>query len=171
VLIAPTAIMITFGFKKYFISLIETIIIYPEEYYSNINKAYHKDETNLHLKTVVFSWQDFEQGYKIGDDNLNLGIHEFGHAIHLNAFNNTDSSSIIFRQEFEQLTNYLQNNESVRLELMASKYFRTFAYAAHFEYFEVLLENFIETPMAFKTQFSELYNYIKRMLNFKFAGY
>jgi hypothetical protein len=100
-----------------------------------------------------------------------LGIHEFGHAIHLNAFNNTDSSSIIFRQEFEQLTNYLQNNESVRLELMASKYFRTFDYVTHFEYFEVLLENFIETPIAFKTQFSELYNYIKRMLNFKFAGY
>jgi hypothetical protein len=54
---------------------------------------------------------------------------------------------------------------------MASKYFRTFDYVTHFEYFEVLLENFIETPIAFKTQFSELYNYIKRMLNFKFAGY
>jgi Mlc titration factor MtfA (ptsG expression regulator) len=171
VLIASTAIMLTFGFKKYLIDLIDTIIIYPKIYYSNINETYHKGETNPKLKAIVFSWEDFKHGYKIGDDNLNLGIHEFGHAIHLNAFSNNDVSSLIFNQGFQKLTDYLQNNEAVRQDLIVSKYFRAYAYTDHFEFFAVLLENFIETPSEFKSQFPELYNYIKQMLNFNFAGY
>ncbi len=171
VLIAATAVMLTFGFRNYLIDLIEMIIIYPKAYYSQVNETYHKGETNPHLNAIVFSWEDFKHGYKIGDDNLNLGIHEFGHAIHLNAFRNDDVSSLIFNQGFEDLTNYLQNNETVRKELIASKYFRAYAYTNHFEFFAVLLENFIETQLEFKSQFPELYICMKRMLNFKFAGY
>ena len=170
-LIAATAVMLTFGFRKYLIDLIDTIIIYPKTYYSKINETYHKGETNPLLKAIVFSWEDFEHGFKIGDDNLNLGIHEFGHAIHLNAFRDNDLSSLIFKQGFENLTSYLQNQESVRKSLIASKYFRAYAYTNQFEFFAVLLENFIETPLEFKSQFPKLYNYMKEMLNFKFAGY
>ncbi|BAO76172.1 hypothetical protein WPG_1942 [Winogradskyella sp. PG-2] len=170
-LISSTAVMLTFGFRNYLIDIIETIIIYPKAYYSQINETYHKGEINPHLKTIVFSWEDFKHGYKIGDDNLNLGIHEFGHAIHLNAFRNDDVSSLIFNQGFEDLTTYLQNHEAVRKDLIASKYFRTYAYTNHFEFFAVLLENFIETPLEFKSQFPDLYNYIKLMLNFSFAEY
>lgn len=170
-LIAATAVMLTFGFRNYLIDIVETIIIYPKVYYSQINEAYHKGETNPQLKIIVFSWEDFKHGYHIGDDNLNLGIHEFGHAIHLNAFRDDDVSSLIFSKGFEDLTAYLQNNEAVRQDLIASKYFRTYAYTNHFEFFAVLLENFIETPLEFKSQFPELYNYLKQMLNFKFAGY
>lgn len=171
VTIATTAIFLTFGFKKYLLDIVETVIIYPKKYYSQISETFHKGETNPQLKAIVFSWEDFKQGYKIGDDNLNLGIHEFGHAIHLNASINNDISSLIFNQGFKKLTTYLQNNETVRLNLIASKYFREYAYTNQFEFFAVLLENFIETPIEFKSQFPELYNYMKQMLNFKFAGY
>ena len=171
VLISATAVMLTFGFRNYLIDIVETIIIYPKAYYSQINEVYHKGETNPQLKTIVFSWEDFKQGYHIGDDNLNLGIHEFGHAIHLNAFKNNDISSLIFKQGFEDLTNFLQSHEHVRKNLIASKYFRAYAYTNHFEFFAVLLENFIETPLEFRSQFPELYKYLKQMLNFKFAGY
>ena len=107
----------------------------------------------------------------IGDDNLNLGIHEFGHAIHLNAARKSDVSSLIFNKGFKSLTEYLQNHESVRKDLIASKYFRAYAYTNYFEFFAVLLENFIETPIEFKSQFPQLYSYMQQMLNFKFAGY
>ena len=170
-LIASTAVMLTFGFRNYLIDIIETIIIYPKSYYSQINETYHKGETNPQLKAIVFSWQDFEHGYKIGDDNLNLGIHEFGHAIHLNAFRNDDISSLIFNQGFENLTTYLHKHETIRQNLITSKYFRAYAYTNHFEFFAVLLENFIETPIEFKSQFPELYSYMKQMLNFKLLGY
>ena len=140
-------------------------------YYSKINEMQHKGETNPQLKTIVFSWEDFRKGYQIGNDNLNLGIHEFGHAIHLNAFSASDISSIIFNQGFENLTTYLQNHKRVRERLIATRYFRAYAYTNHFEFFAVLLENFIETPHEFKSQFPKLYDYLKRMLNFNFAHY
>jgi Mlc titration factor MtfA (ptsG expression regulator) len=171
VLISATAVMLTFGFRKYQIDLFNTILIYPKAYYSKMNETYHKGETNPKLRTIVFSWEDFKKGYHIGDDNLNLGIHEFGHAIHLNAFTDNDISSQIFNQGFDNLTHYLQHHKMVREDLIASKYFREYAYTNHFEFFAVLLENFIETPVEFKNQFPRLYNIMKQMLNFKFAGY
>lgn len=171
VLISATAIMLTFGFRKYKIDLIDKVIVYPKAYYSKTNEVFHKGETNPQLKAIVFSWEDFKHGYKIGDDNLNLGIHEFGHAIHLNAANNDDISSLIFNEGFDRLTSYLQNHEAVRQKLIASKYFRAYAYTNQFEFFAVILENFMETPLEFKNQFPKLYYYLKQMLNFNFAGY
>ncbi|WP_178990315.1 zinc-dependent peptidase [Winogradskyella schleiferi] len=168
VLMAATSIMLTFGFRKYLLDILKTVIIYPKAYYSTINETHHKGETNPQLKAIVFSWEDFKQGYHIGDDNLNLGIHEFGHAIHLNASLNNDVSSVIFNQGFHNLITYLQNHQTVRENLIASKYFRAYAFTNHFEFFAVLLENFIETPSEFKSQFPELYKYIRQMLNFKF---
>ena len=170
-LISATAVMLTFGFRNYLIQLIDKVIIYPKAYYSNLNETYHKGETNPQLKAIVFSWEDFKSGYHIGDDNLNLGIHEFGHAIHLNAFSKRDVSSEIFRDGFNTLANYLQEHKMVRDSLIASKYFRAYAYTNQFEFFAVLLENFIETPNEFKAKLPELYTYMRQMLNFNFAGY
>lgn len=171
VLISATAVMLTFGFRNYLIELVDVILIYPKAYYSEINEVYHKGETNPQMRTIVFSWEDFLKGYHIGDDNLNLGIHEFGHAIHLDAVRNDDVSSLIFKQGFTDLTNFLQHHKMVRQDLIASKYFREYAYTNHYEFFAVLLENFIETPEQFKSQFPRLYNYMRQMLNFKFASY
>jgi len=170
-LISATAVMLTFGFRNYLIELIDKVIVYPTAYYSNLNETYHKGETNPQLGSIVFSWEDFKKGYHIGDDNLNLGIHEFGHAIHLNAFGKRDISSKIFRDGFNKLASYLQDHKGVRDSLINSKYFRAYAYTNQFEFFAVLLENFIETPNDFKDKFPELYGYMKQMLNFNFAGY
>lgn len=170
-LISATAVMLTFGFRNYIIELIDKIIVYPKAYYSNLNETYHKGETNPQLKAIVFSWEDFKKGYHIGDDNLNLGIHEFGHAIHLNAFGKNDISSEIFKDGFNKLATYLQEHKMVRNNLTTSKYFRAYAYTNQFEFFAVVLENFIETPDEFRNKFPELYGYMKQMLNFNFAGY
>ncbi|WP_246277440.1 zinc-dependent peptidase [Winogradskyella ursingii] len=171
VLISATAVMLTFGFRNYKIKIIDHIVVYPMAFYSYSNKVYHKGETNPNLKTVVFSWEDFLQGYEIGNDNLNLGIHEFGHAIHLNAMSRGDVSSLIFIEGFKELTTYLQNHQEIRQDLLQSKYFRAYAFTNQYEFFAVLLENFIETPREFKSQFPHLYQYLKQMLNFNFGGY
>ncbi|WP_111682140.1 zinc-dependent peptidase [Winogradskyella tangerina] len=170
-LISATAVMLTFGFRKYKLELFDKIIIYPEAYYSRLNDAYHQGETNPQHGAIVFSWEDFKKGYHVGDDNLNLGIHEFGHAIHLNAFSNDDISSEIFKRGFKEIISYLENNPDVRQELISSKYFRAYAYTNHYEFFAVILENFIETPTEFRSRFPELYKYVRQMLNFRFAGY
>lgn len=171
ILISSTAVMLTFGFRDFYIGLIDKIFVYPNTFYSITNKEYHKGEFNPRLKALVLSWNDFKQGYIIGDDNLNLGIHEFAHAIHLNSIKEKDVSSTIFRDSFNELTSLLTNNELLRKKLISIKYFREYAYTNQFEFVAVLIEYFIETPLEFRNQFPKIYNKVKRMLNFDFAGY
>ena len=70
-----------------------------------------------------------------------------------------------------ELTTLLSDNEDLRQELIASRYFRDYAYTNQFEFLAVIIENFIETPSDFRTQFPMVYDKTKQMLNFGFAGY
>ncbi|MEZ4793711.1 MAG: zinc-dependent peptidase [Gelidibacter sp.] len=171
VLISATAAMLTFGFRDYYIGLISHIFIYPSEFYSTTNDSYHKGEFNPKLETLVLSWKDFQKGFDIDDDNVNLGIHEFAHAIHLNSIKERDVSSTIFSDSFKELTDLLSNEEALRKALIESKYFREYAYTNQFEFVAVIIETFIESPEEFRTQFPEVYKKTKQMLNFNFAGY
>lgn len=171
VLVSATAAMVTFGFRDFYIGLMDKIFVYPDEFYSNMNDAYHKGEFNPRLNALVISWEHFEQGFNISNDNLNLGIHEFAHAIHLNSMKERDVSSTIFKDSFKELTDYLSENKSLRDELIASEYFRDYAFTNQFQFLAVVIESFIETPTEFKNQFPKIYSYTKQMLNFNFAGY
>ncbi|WP_166966121.1 zinc-dependent peptidase [Yeosuana marina] len=171
VLISSTAVMLTFGFRDFYIGLINKIVIYPNKFYSRINKEYHKGEFNPKLKALVLSWEDFKLGYKTTNDNINLGIHEFVHAIHLNSLNERDISSTIFSDSFKELTELLSENKLLRDELVQSKYIRNYAFTNQFEFLAVVIESFIETPKEFKLHFPEVYFKIHQMLNFNFAGY
>ncbi len=171
VLISATAIMLTFGFRKYLISTITTLVIYPDEYYSSFNDDYHKGEFNPRLGALVLSWKHFLEGYNNENDNINLGIHEMMHAIHLNSMRQTDISAFIFKKKHAQLTDYLALNESIRVNLINNDYFRDYAFTNQYEFLAVIVENFIETPNDFKRQFPIIYNKIKGMLNFCFPGY
>lgn len=171
VLISATAVMLTFGFKNYKLPIVRTILVYPESFYSKQNEQFHKGEMNPKLGVIALSWKDFKHGFDIDNDNLNLGIHEFGHAIHFNSYKNNDVSSLIFRDGFKDLKSYLKSNEAKRRELIQTKYFREYAYTNEFEFVAVLIECFFETPLEFKTSFPRIYNYVKLMLNFNFAGY
>jgi len=171
ILVSATAVMLTFGFRDFYIGLIDKIFVYPDEFYSNANHAYHKGEFNPKLGALVISWKHFEEGFDIGNDNLNLGIHEFAHAIHMNSIKERDVSSTIFKDSFKELTNFLSDNKPLRDELIASKYFRDYAYTNHFEFLAVIIESFVETPVEFKSQFPKIYSLTRQMLNFNFAGY
>lgn len=170
-LIGATAVMLTFGMKKYTIAIIERIIVYPSEFYSTMSDAYHKGEFNPKLNAIVFSWKDFVEGYQDEDDNLNLGIHEFTHAIHFNSLTERDYSSKIFKRSYNRLTLFLSQNEDLRVKLIESKYFRDYAFTNQFEFLAVLIENFIETPENFKSHFPNLYRKVKQLLKFNFAQY
>lgn len=165
VLIASTGVMLTFGMRNYLFDVLDTIIIYPSQYYSSINQNYHKGEFNPHLKAVVFSWEDFELGYKINDDNLNLGIHEFCHVLHFNARRNENVSDIMFLKTFEEIQNDLEISSN-RERLIQSDYFRVYAYTNQYEFLAVIIEHFFESPQIFKQEFSKLFDKVSIMLNY-----
>ncbi len=171
VLISATAVMLTFGFRDFYVPILSKIVIYPSNFYSRINKAYHKGEFNPKLQTLVISWEGFLQGFDDENDNLNLGIHELTHAIHFNSIKERDVSSVIFSDTLKELSALLSTDSSLRDRLKTSDYFRKYAFTNQFEFLAVVIENFIETPLEFRSQFPHIYNKVKQMLNFRIKGY
>lgn len=171
VLVSATAIMLTFGFRNYLIQFVKRIIIYPTEYYSRFSKTLNKGEFNPRLKTLVLSWDNFLEGYRIDNDKLNLGIHEFAHAIHFNSIKAEDINSIIFVDTFNALRTKLNEDVKLKQALEHSELLRDYAFTNDSELLAVLIETFIESSVEFKQQFPSIYALVKQMLNFKFSGY
>jgi len=170
VLIAATGCMLSFGRKNYGYRLIEYILVYPEEFYSTINEAYHKGEFNPKGKALVLSWKDFEEGYDISNDNRNLGIHEFMHAMQLEAKHGSDGDSDRFEKQFQNVLKQLTKPE-IKDKLIDTRYFRDYAFTNQYEFMAVMAEYFFESPKEFKNIFPELYGYTKKLLNFNFVNY
>jgi len=169
-LIAATAIMITFGRKHYSYELVDQILIYPDVFYSNANDAYHKGEFNPMQRAIVFSWKDFVHGYQITDDNLNVGIHEFVHALQIGAMKSDDIDSLRLERVFQRILRRLTQQE-VKDKLDEVKYFRAYAFTNQYEFMAVMIEYFFESPEDFRMHFPELYNHVRILLNYNMAGY
>jgi MtfA peptidase len=165
VLIAATAVMLTFGMRKYLFEVIDKIIVYPSIYLS-VTEEYHKGEFNPRMKAVVFSWEDFQQGFETGNDNLNLGIHEFSHVVHYHGMKNEDSSAILFARMYKRITEELKDPAN-KQKLIDSNFFRIYAYTNEFEFLAVILEHFFESPKEFRSEFPELFEKVRTMINFK----
>lgn len=166
IIIAGTYTMLTFGMRDYLVDLFQTIIIYPSAYFSNANQQYHKGEFNPMMKVVAFSWEDFIQGHKTTNDNINLGLHEFSHVLHFNCLKSNNPSSIIFFDEFNKVIEYYKD-EYLNKKLSENGYFRAYAYQNQFEFLSVVLEHFFETPIIFKSKYPELYQNVCLMINFE----
>jgi len=170
ILIASVGCMLSFGRKNYNYNLIKYILIYPKAFYSSVNDAYHKGEFNPGGRALVLSWEDFEIGYEITNDNRNLGIHEFMHAMQLEAKKGRDIDSSRFLKEFQKILKRLTHNE-VKNKLDETRFFREYAFTNQYEFMAVITEYFIESPEEFKQNFPQLYQHIKNVLNFRFIGY
>lgn len=166
IIIAGTYVTLTFGMRQYLIERFDKIIIYPEKYFSTINEEYHKGEYNPMMKAVVFSWEDFLLGHQTSNDNVNLGLHEFSHVLHFHALKSNDPSAIIFYDEFNAISKYYRD-ATLFSELISKDYFREYAYQNQFEFLAVVLEHFFESPEIFQKKFPELYDRVKKMINFK----
>lgn len=165
ILISATFVMLTFGMRHYLINIFDRIIVYPESYFSTINQEYHKGEFNPRMKALVFSWKDFQEGFQFENDNLNLGLHEFAHALYFHGLKGRDQSSIVFSDAYGEIKEYLVQ-PNILNNLVASNYFRIYAYTNQVEFLAVVLEHFFETPQIFKKEFPELYENVRVMINF-----
>lgn len=170
VLIAATGCMVSFGRKNYDYGLIDFVLIYPEEFFSNVNDRYHKGEFNPRERALVLSWRHFKEGYEISNDNLNLGIHEFMHAMQLESKNSRDLDSNRFSKQFQNILRTL-TQEEVRQKLDKTRFFREYAFTNQYEFMAVLAEYFFESPTDLKEEFPEIYDATRKLLNLRYAGY
>ncbi|AOW21626.1 zinc-dependent peptidase [Urechidicola croceus] len=165
-LVAATAVKLTFGYRRFLFSRINTIIIYPNNYFSNITQQYHKGETNPKYRTIALSWEDFKEGLKIENDNLDLGIHEFTHALHFSFLSERSFSASHFKESYKKLLLFLEDKEEQK-KLIETGYLREYAYENQYEFLAVLVEHFFESPTKFQNYHPEIYSHVRQILNWK----
>ncbi|WP_430967261.1 zinc-dependent peptidase [Spongiimicrobium sp. 2-473A-2-J] len=165
-LLSATAVMLTLGMADFLILSIKKILVYPAAYYSPLTKQDHNGEYHPGLKTLVFSAEHLMEGFRIGNDNMNLAVHEFAHAISFNVANKLNVRSYIFLIGMRQIKRLLSDsNFNNRMD--QSAYFRSYGRTNIHEFFAVSVENLMETPGAFRRQFPKLFGILRRMLNLK----
>ncbi len=163
VLIAASAVQLTFGLPNVYLRLFRRILVYPNDYYSSITKRYHKGEVNPRFGMIVLSWQSFIDGYIEPNDSKNLGLHEMAHALRFENLIRSEDYPPYEAELLEQFDEYSQKicNDP---EFAGQTFFRPYACTDAHEFFSVAVENFFERPEDFKNQLPDLYKILARLL-------
>lgn len=157
VVIAGCITQLTFGFKQAYLPFLKGIGIYPNVFYSKLLRADVKGMA-MGNGIVFMSYSDFVNGYKLGKDTYNLGLHEFAHILQLQA----EELSLFD----ERLSSYFEKWKSIGHPVFESMraqddhFFRDYASTNFAEFFSVCIENFFEVPEAFEKEFPELYYHL-----------
>ena len=164
VLIAASAVQLTFGLPEVYLEHFNTILVYPNDYYSSITKRFHRGEVNPRFGIIVLSWQSFIDGYINPTDSLNVGLHEMAHALRL--------ENIIRDEEYhffdEELMDKFDEYARKACDVMSHEehpFLRPYACTNAHEFFSVAVENFFERAQGFKQALPELYAILSKLLN------
>ncbi|MBI3517936.1 MAG: zinc-dependent peptidase [Bacteroidetes bacterium] len=165
--IAAAAVQLTLGLETWDLSHFSQILVYPGEYKNPQTGKMHKGETNMG-GFMCFSWKDFVSGNQTPDDKINLGLHEFGHALRFNGVRG-DSTDYFFENYFKRWL-ACAAKEFMKMRKGLPSIFRQYGAVNINEFFSVVVETFFETPLKFKDYFPELYKHTSILLNQTFAN-
>ncbi|MFH0865324.1 MAG: zinc-dependent peptidase [Bacteroidota bacterium] len=162
-LVADSAIKLTFGLKDYKFQKFPKIIIFKGDFFSDFSKSQNKGETNP-AGAIVFSWRDLLEGDANDMDGINLGLHEFAHALMIQNIGVSGWEDEYFLYKTELLYNFYNNSEKLD-NVRTHHLFREYAFRNEMEFFSVAIEHFFEGPHRIKSDLPELYSILSRMLN------
>ncbi|MEZ4799217.1 MAG: zinc-dependent peptidase [Flavobacteriales bacterium] len=156
-LISSVIARLTFGIKYGFdLPRFEVIQVFPKEFYSRLFEQHVKGLT-VGTGSILMSWQDFESGFSDDDDRINLGLHEFAHALKIE-FDHFDG--------VPEWTRWLVLSEEIRKRVLEGEthYFRKYAGSNFNEFFAVSVECFFEQPHQFRDEYPMLYDSLSGLL-------
>lgn len=156
ILIGATLTMVTFGWKRLKLAHFHTILIYPNPYFSTINRTYHKGEVNPKHGLIIISWRSFVEGLADFEDGVNLGIHEVAHALKLANFIHSDGEREFNPQAWEEYKKWVPA-EIQKIQLGNPTIFRDRGGVDEHEFFAVVVETFFEKSEEFKAYNPKFY--------------
>jgi Mlc titration factor MtfA (ptsG expression regulator) len=163
ILIAASAIQITFGFPSLYFRHFDTILLYPDAYRSTITGNYHHGEVNTR-GIIVLSWSRFLEGYHIDNDGRNLGLHEMAHALKIADAIHSDDYDFLDSALMRTFIS-LARAEMQRINGGEKSFFRDYAATDDHEFFAVAVENFFERPEAFRQSHPQMFKVLTELLN------
>lgn len=157
-LLSASMAQLTFGFTDYRLSNFKKVILYPSIFYSKFIEA---DVKGLTYGTgyVYLSWTHFEHGYEHTDDKLNLGLHEFAHALMLDKPKHFDSESFDL---LEKMANFIK--EEVVFSGVSDSLFRDYGLTNMHEFWAVAVEVYFEKPLDLSARYPRLYRVMCSLL-------
>ena len=163
VLISASAVQLTFGLHEIYLTHFDRILIYPNSYYSTINRRYHKGEVNPHWGTIALSWKDFLEGFEQPASAINLGLHEMAHALHLEDKIVNRNRSFL-NEKLLDAYQVLSRNIIEKIRNGEDNFFRKYAGHNEEEFFAVSIETFFEKPEEFLAHHPKLYHTLAGLL-------
>jgi Mlc titration factor MtfA (ptsG expression regulator) len=137
-------------------TMYEKVIVYEDDYFSQINQTYHKGEVNPGLGIIVFSWKSILIGLSRSDDGLNILVHEFAHALRLEHLMKHQNYVIFDEEDFERV-NEISKAELENMRSSENHFLRRYAATNIDEFFAVASESFFERPLEMKHHVPEIY--------------
>lgn len=162
-LIASAAIQLTFGLPNVTLKHFNKIIVYPDDYYSEINRQHHRGEVNPRLKAIVVSWRAFVEGYSNPHDGINLGLHEMAHALKLENIIQNGEHHFFDLAEYDKWLE-LAKAEMAKIKQGEESIFREYASVDEDEFFATGMEIYFEQPHKLFDYNPELYKSLSNLL-------
>lgn len=162
VTLAAAAVQLTLGLDVWDLDYFSQILIYPSEYQNPQTRQMHKGETNMG-GFMCFSWNDFLKGNQTPDDKINLGLHEFGHALRFSGIQGHETD-YFFDNYFKRWL-ACASREYTKMRKGYASILRKYGAVNINEFFSVVIETFFEKPSEFKANLPELYHHSSILLN------
>lgn len=162
IIVLSALVQLTFGLNKFDVSSFDFVVLYPRSFYSKYLNARVKGLTNR-KGTVALSWLDTVKGIHDPQDNPNLALHEWSHALLIDYVDDhTNWLYTQFNSHIERSESYFETAIEQRED---HEYLRSYAFTNEHEFFAVCVEHFFETPATFAEALPELYDIMCSLLN------
>jgi hypothetical protein len=161
-IVSASAVQLTIGLDTWDYDYFMHIIIHPQKFLNKPTQQHFKGETNLN-GYIKLSWLSFINGYKDSHDNVNLGIHEFSHALRFNSIRGNEQdyyTKYFFMMwlgtAYEAFYHIKQGKQSI---------FREYGGANINEFISVCFEHYFESPQQIKEAYPHLFYNTAILLN------
>lgn len=160
-LIAASAVQLTLGLECWEMDYFDLIIVHPQDYKGNTGLKF-SGETNL-AGYVKLSWKTFLRGYTFNSDNINLGLHEFSHALHFSGLKGGEQDYFLDNYFNNWLSSAYEAFNDLKLGRLSI--FRPYGGTNINEFISVCFEHFFESPQQIKETYPLLYYSTACLLN------
>lgn len=161
-IVSASAVQLTMGLDIWDYDYFMEIIIHPQKFMHKPTQQHFKGETNLN-GYIKLSWLSFINGYKNTTDNVNLGIHEFSHALRFNSIRGNEQDyytkyffTMWLGTAYEAYYHIKQGHQTI---------FREYGGANINEFISVCFEHYFESPQQIKEAYPHLYYNTAILLN------
>jgi hypothetical protein len=158
-ILGATMVQISFGLRRFYFPKFNRVVVFPDVFYSRLFEQNLKGLTVYHSGIVLISWPHFEHGFSNPNDKINLGLHEFAHALYLDYYGNR-----LMKNGFSRWTNVAMIVFDQMQYQLEGHFLRKYAASNIHEFWAVCIEHFFEAPVEFKTELPQLYEATARVL-------